>query len=131
MNAKYFQTLELEKIVAMALERAVCAESKERLKAELPFTRADDVRHLLSQTDTLASHLLKNGNPRISSCPGADTAVRRAVKGGILSMGELLSVSGALRNFSLLTSWFTKDEGISTPTDDLFLFYYTTAYTRA
>lgn len=120
MNPKYLQNIELEKIVEMAVERAVCTETKEMLHQEVPCVYHGEVCRMLAQTDTLATHLLKNGNPRISSCDGAFSAVNRAGKGGVLSMAELLAVSGALRNFSALTSWFAPQEGALTPVDDLF-----------
>ncbi len=120
MIQKHLNNVELNKIVAMAAERAVCPEARLRLFAEMPFTRAEDVRVLLAQTDTLASHIIKNGNPRITSCEGADKIASRAAKGGLLSMGELLAVRGALQNFSSLTSWFKAGEKNATPMDDLF-----------
>lgn len=120
MNTKYLRNIELDKIVEMAVERAVCAETVERMRAELPQTRTEDVRTLLAQTDALASHLLVNGNPRISSCPGAAKAVERARKQGVLSMGELLMVAVALRNFSTLVDWYKKEEELTSPVDDLF-----------
>ena len=120
MKQKYLHNLEFNKIVSMAEERAVCPETKQRLREEQFFTRTEDVRHVLRQTDTLASHLLKNGRPRISACEGADTAVQRAGKGGLLSMGELLTISWALRNFSSLVRWFFREDETSSPLDDLF-----------
>lgn len=121
MKQKYLANIELDKIVEMAVERAVCPETKGRLRSEEPSTRTEDVRYLLQQTDVLASRVLKNGNPRLSSCEGADAAAGRAGKGGMLSMAELLLIQGALRNFSALTGWFALEEGaLSTPVDDLF-----------
>lgn len=121
MNKKYLYNIELHKILDMAAERAVCPETKERLHAETPYTRPEEVRLLLEQTDAVAAHLLKNGSPRISSCFGADTAASRAGKGGVLSMAELLLVAGALRNFAALAGWFKlREEGQTTPVDDLF-----------
>lgn len=121
MKQKYLANIELDKIVEMAVERAVCPETKGRLRSEEPSTRTEDVRYLLQQTDVLASRVLKNGNPRLSSCEGADVAAGRAGKGGMLSMAELLLIQGALRNFSALTGWFALEEGaLSTPVDDLF-----------
>lgn len=123
MDAKYLKNLELDKIVAMALERAVCPETRTRMLAEEPYTRPEEVRYLLGQTQAVASILLKNGNPRLSGCEGADLAVGRAEKGGLLSMAELLNVAGALRNFSALSSWFKTEKGEeqpTTPVDDLF-----------
>ena len=123
MDNKYLNNIELFKIVDMAMERAVCPETKALMVAEKPQTGTEDVSYLLAQTDAIAKRLLKNGNPRLSSCEGADLAVGRAAKGGVLSMAELLNVAGALRNFSALDSWFSgsKEEGAGpTPVDDLF-----------
>lgn len=121
MELKYLQNIELTKIVQMAVERAVCAETKTRLLNEALLTDVDEVRFLLQQTDQLTAYLLKNGNPRISSCNGATAGVSRAEKGGTLSMAELLAIAGALRNFSNLSSWYTPDETAPAQAiDDLF-----------
>ncbi len=98
--------VEFDKIVQLAKQRAVCPETQQLLENERPYTRAEDVRSLLLQTDAMAAHLLKNGTPRISSCEGADKAVSRAAKSGVLSMAELLLVRGALRNFAALAGWY-------------------------
>ncbi len=124
MDRKHLLNLELDKIVAMAIERAVCPEAKTRMQVEIPLTEPSHVRYLLGQTDVIAKILLTNGTPRISSCFEADMAVLRAVKGGILSMAELLNVATALYNFNTLNNWFADriDETTqnSTQMDDLF-----------
>ncbi|MDL2253140.1 endonuclease MutS2 [Ruminococcaceae bacterium OttesenSCG-928-I18] len=120
MNERDYRSIELDKVVEMAVGRAVCPETHARLRAERPFTEIEEVRLLLRQTDAVASCLLKNGNPRISSCEGADLAASRAAKGGVLSMAELLLVAGALRNFSRLDAWFKPGEEGATAVDDLF-----------
>ncbi len=120
MNERDYKSLELDKIVEMAAARAVCPETLPRLREERPQTQPEAARMLLRQTDALAACLVKNGNPRLSSCPGADMAVSRAQKGGVLSMAELLLVAGALRNFAMLEGWFKAGEEKSTPADDLF-----------
>ena len=51
---------------------------------------------------------------------GVDKIVRRAVKGGVLSMGELLMVAGTLRNFQNLVAWYGLSDHDMLPTDDLF-----------
>lgn len=124
MNGKYLQNLELYIIVDMAVERAVCPETKGRLRSETPLTGTEDVRDLLAQTDAVAHQLLVAGRPRLSSCEGAILAVDRAAKGGVLSMGELLRVAGALRNFSALANWHATEREAEQlalrPVDDLF-----------
>lgn len=125
MDTKNLNIIEFNKITEMAATRAVCRETRELICDELPLTDAEDVAYLLKQTDVVAHWLVKRGTPRISSCEGADAAVRRAAKGGVLSMAELLSVGAALRNFSALINWFTPvgedtQERVVTPMDDLF-----------
>ncbi len=46
--------------------------------------------------------------------------VAHAAKGGILSMGELLEIAAALRNFSGLAQWYGLTDHEMLPTDDLF-----------
>ena len=78
------------------------------------------MRYALSQTDAINSLLLKNGSPRFGGVQGVDKVVNRALKGGILSMAELLEVAGALRNFQNLVSWYHITEHDMLPVDDLF-----------
>ena len=120
MDTSYYKTLELDKIRGRAAGFTVCKEAAARLLAQQPWTDPDEVRFALSQTDAVNSLLLKNGSPRFGGVEGADQAVQRAVKGGLLSMGELLLVAGALRNFQNLSQWYTMTEHDMLPVDDLF-----------
>ena len=100
METSYLKTLELDKIIARASEGCVCKDP-------------DEVRYALEQTDAINSLLIKNGSPRFGGVEGVSSLVARAVKGGVLSMGELLMVAGALRNFQNLTSWYGSSEHAS------------------
>ena len=120
MDTAYYKTLELDKIRSRAAGFTVCKEASARLLAQQPWADPDEVRFALSQTDAVNSLLLKNGSPRFGGVEGADKAVQRAVKGGRLSMGELLLVAGALRNFQNLSQWYTMTEHDMLPVDDLF-----------
>ena len=70
----------------------------------------DDVRRLLQETDEVTSLLLKNGSPRFSRVEEGRAIVGRAVKGGVLSMAELLEVAAVLRNFRELIRWYAITE---------------------
>lgn len=120
MEKSYLKTLELEKILEQAIRFAVCEEARTRLLEAEAFETVEEVRFALSQTDAINSLLLKNGNPRFGGVNGTDKIVRRAVKGGILSMAELLEVAAALRNFQNLVSWYHLTEHDMLPVDDLF-----------
>ncbi len=120
MEKSYLKTLELEKILEKAAQFAVCPEARTLLLEQEPFETVEEVRFALSQTDSINSLLLKNGSPRFGGVQGVTAIVRRAVKGGILSMAELLEVAAALRNFQNLVSWYHITEHDMLPVDDLF-----------
>ena len=120
METSYLKTLELDKIVARAAEGCVCKEAREMLLATQPQCDPDEVRYALEQTDAINTLLIKNGSPRFGGVENVSQLAARAVKGGVLSMGELLMVAGALRNFQNLSSWYGASEHDALPTDDLF-----------
>ena len=120
METSYLKTLELDKIIARASDGCVCKEAREQLLALEPQCDPDEVRYALEQTDAINSLLIKNGSPCFGGVEGVSSLAARAVKGGVLSMGELLMVAGALRNFQNLTSWYGSSEHDALPTDDLF-----------
>ena len=120
METSYLKTLELDKIIARAAEGCVCREAKAQMLALEPQCDPDEVRYSLEQTDAINSLLIKNGSPRFGGVEGVSQLVTRAVKGGVLSMGELLMVAGALRNFQNLSSWYGSSDHEALPTDDLF-----------
>ena len=120
METSYLKTLELDKIIARAAEGCVCKEAKAKLLALEPQCDPDEVRYALEQTDAINTLLIKNGSPRFGGVENVSQLAARAVKGGVLSMGELLMVAGALRNFQNLSSWYGASEHDALPTDDLF-----------
>ena len=120
MEKSYLKTLELEKILNRAAQLVVCPEARTLLLEQDAFETVEEVRYALSQTDAINTLLLKNGSPRFGGVQGVDKVVNRALKGGILSMAELLEVAGALRNFQNLVSWYHITEHDMLPVDDLF-----------
>ena len=120
MTPKYLKTLEFDKILARAAEHLTCEDARERLLGEAACATADEERDALARTDAVMTLLIKNGSPRYSNVPDAPDAVRRAVKGGMLSMPELLECAEALRNFRNLALWYQSTEHDALPVDDLF-----------
>ena len=93
METSYLKTLELDKIIARAAESCVCKEARAMLLAIEPQCDPDEVRYALEQTDAINTLLIKNGSPRFGGVEGVSQLAARAVKGGVLSMGELLTPS--------------------------------------
>ena len=120
MDLSYQSTLELDKILRRAVELCTCAETKDRMRALAPFETTEEERYALSQTNAINSLLLKNGSPRFGAVHEVRRVVAHAVKGGILSMGELLEIAATLRNFSGLVQWYGLTDHEMMPTDDLF-----------
>ncbi len=120
MDTAYRTTLELDKIIARATELCACRETKEMMQAIQPYTTPEDERWALSQTDAVNSLLIKNGSPRFGAVSDARRIAAHAVKGGILSMGELLEVAATLRNFDGLSKWYGISDHDMLPVDDLF-----------
>ena len=120
MDTAYKTTLELDKIIARAVQLCTCQETKVRMQALEPCPSTEEERYALSQTDAINSLLIKNGSPRFGSVREVRRIAAHAQKGGILSMGELLEVAATLRNFSGLSQWYGLSEHEMLPTDDLF-----------
>ena len=120
MDTAYKKTLELDKVLARAVQLCACRETKEMMQDLQPCETPEDERYALEQTNAINSLLIKNGSPRFGSVSEVRRVVAHAQKGGILSMGELLEIADTLRNFAGLSQWYSLSEHDMMPTDDLF-----------
>ena len=120
MDTAYKKILELDKVLARAVQLCACRETKEMMQALQPCETPEDERYALEQTNAINSLLIKNGSPRFGSVSEVRRVVSHAQKGGILSMGELLEIAATLRNFAGLSQWYGLSEHDMMPTDDLF-----------
>ena len=120
MTEKEVRSIELDKILYILQELAVCKETRARLLALRPMTDPDEMREALLETDTMASLLQKISDPRYSGVEQVEKTVDRAAKGGVLSMAELLSVAATLRNFRFLREWYGSAGLDDSPLEDLF-----------
>ena len=120
MDTAYKKTLELDKVLARAVQLCACRETKELMQTLQPCETPEDERYALEQTNAINSLLIKNGSPRFGSVSEVRRVVSHAQKGGILSMGELLEIAATLRNFAGLSQWYGLSEHDMMPTDDLF-----------
>ena len=120
MDTAYKKTLELDKVLARAVQLCACRETREMMQDLQLCETPEDERYALEQTNAINSLLIKNGSPRFGSVSEVRRVVAHAQKGGILSMGELLEIAATLRNFAGLSQWYGLSEHDMMPTDDLF-----------
>ena len=120
MDTAYKKTLELDKVLARAVQLCACRETREMMQDLQPCETPEDERYALEQTNAINSLLIKNGSPRFGAVSEVRRVVAHAKKGGILSMGELLEIAATLRNFAGLSQWYGLSEHDMMPTDDLF-----------
>ena len=53
MDVSYRTTLELDKIIARAVQLCTCAETKEMMRAIEPFATTEEERYALTQTNAI------------------------------------------------------------------------------
>ena len=67
MDTAYKTTLELDKVLARAVQLCACQETKEMMQALEPAPTVEDERYDLAQTNAINALLIKNGSPRFGS----------------------------------------------------------------
>lgn len=120
MDRSYQKALELDKLLLMLSEYALCEDTKRRALSIEPQCEVEEVKYALEQTDAMLKLVLRFGEPRISGIESVLPAVDRAAKGGVLNLGELLSVCRLLKNLRILRQWYGQQEEELSVLDDLF-----------
>ncbi len=119
-NQRHIRALELDKILEMLAAQTACADAAELARALQPETDFDEVQRLLTETDDAYVLAGRFGSPSFGGLKNCVNALRRAQSGGILTMGELLQVSGLLHAMHALHDWHGHCEGMITSLEDLF-----------
>lgn len=109
----YLARLDFPKILEQISELAVCEKAKSEIISLVPKTEIYEANELLYITDELYKAVSRNSSPAISSVGEIDEICKRAEKGGILSMGELLKIKTMLRNSRTLNAWYSNGDGCS------------------
>ncbi len=97
MEQRTLRVLEFDKIIQRLAEGAVCAPTRERCLGLEPSDDIYEITRLIEQTTEAESLIIKKGAPPISPIKSAKAAALRAAAGGVLTMGDLLTVAHCLR----------------------------------
>lgn len=127
---KYSARLDFDKIRAEISELAVCEESKRDALSISPCDELYGALEELELTDSLFVMLIKNSRPSMSPVAGIAEICLRAEKGGVLSMGELLTVRTMLSNARLMHSWYSGDGGSDCADRLMYMLYEDAALER-
>ncbi|MGI5887840.1 MAG: endonuclease MutS2 [Oscillospiraceae bacterium] len=117
MKSASLRTIGYDEIRKAVSARCVTAEAKEAALSIAPETDYEEAEKLSSMCAELTELIDRSSYPPLTACDGAEAAVERAHKGGMLSMGELLTVRAMLLDSSGLKNWYGASEG---PCEKLF-----------
>lgn len=68
MDTAYKTTLELDKVLARAVQLCACQETKEMMQALEPAPTIEDERYDLAQTNAINALLIKTAAPASAAC---------------------------------------------------------------
>ncbi len=117
---KHMRALELDKILKLLAARTACSDAAELAENLRPSTSLEEVKRLLQETDDAYGMMARFGSPPFGGLTNETNSLRRAQSGGMLTMAELLKVSGLLRTLRAVSDWRSKGEGIKSCLDDRF-----------
>ncbi|MBP5458854.1 MAG: hypothetical protein J6Y62_01575 [Clostridia bacterium] len=111
---KHFLALDYDKVLAILESFTACPDAKELARELQPATSLKEAERLLQET--LDAHMLlaKYGGPAFGGLLNVNNKLYIAATGGVLSMGELLSVGSTLRAIRGLVEWYSSCEGVNT-----------------
>ncbi len=117
---KYYETLELDKVLLMLKNETSCDDAAELALGLEPSTDFIAVCNMLTQTEDAYSLLERFGAPSFSGLHNVNNALARASAGGSLNQRELLAVANTLRSIRMLYEWSGHCSGVNTSLDFLF-----------
>ncbi|MFU0832989.1 MAG: Endonuclease MutS2 [Oscillospiraceae bacterium] len=117
---KHARALELDKILKLLAARTACEDAARIAGSLKPSSSVEEVKRLLQETDEAYIMMARFGSPPFGGLVDVSNALRRAQAGSMLTMAELLQVSGLLRTIRAITDWRRKSEGVKSCLDDRF-----------
>ena len=105
MESHVFKTLEFDKILVCVAEHAVMDTTKERISTPFVSDNIKKVNILQSETAGAVTLLTKKGNPPIMCARDVRASLKRALRGGVLSISEIMGVGKVLETARRLKSY--------------------------
>ncbi len=119
-QTRHNRVLELDKVLGMLAECAICPETAGLALDITPSMEYDDTMKLLSETAEAARLSVSHGFPPIAPIVNCDEQLKRAAVGGSMSLGELLRVKEILYTSKSMEGWYRQASGEHTSLSYLF-----------
>lgn len=117
---KYFEKLELQKILEL-LSNECSNETTKKMALNIePCTDIDLVRNEISKTSCALELAIKYGTPVFYNFKNVVPSVRRAESGAALSLSELIEIKRMLQQIGMLSDWYREVENKENPIDSYF-----------
>ncbi len=117
---KYFETLELHKILEMLSDEASNEGTKRIIKDLNPIKDVNIVRTEIEKTSEALEKSIKFGSPSFYNFKDVSGSISRAQVGGKLSLREILDIGHMLYQIRQLSSWYSECDEITTELDYMF-----------
>ena len=117
---KHYLALDYDKVLDILESFVSCPDAKEMALALEPTDHLTEAERLMQET--LDAHMLlaKFGGPAFGGLVNVNNKLYIAATGGVLSMGDLLSVGSTLRAIRGLSDWYSSCEGVDTSLSSYF-----------
>ena len=104
MNSRYFEKLELDKVLSRCAEYAVLGRAKELILKSEPSSDPDEVRERLARTEEAEWLLFNAGVAGVEYFDDVEELLSRAGKGSILNCAELRQLNALNRSARLASN---------------------------
>lgn len=102
---RHLKALEFDKVLELLSARGCNEDAKNILRELRPETKITNAQRLIKMTEEAYILLAKYGGPSFGGLSNVTNSLSRAAAGGVLSMKELLTISGNLRAVRGIAEW--------------------------
>ena len=107
---KYYEALELPKVLKMLAEECTGEKAKKAALALQPSTDLFTVKREVAKTSAALDMSVRYGTPMFYGLDGAGQALKRCGQGAVLSLAELIAIRKLLTQVNSLSDWWNKCE---------------------
>lgn len=120
MDNRFFETLELNTMLARLADCCVSAPAKEKALKLHPSYSSEEVSSLLAETSAAANMIVLKGSPSFYGVKDVTYPLQRASMGGCLNTAELLDIARLLQSARIAKTYISDDKFAGSCIDSYF-----------